>query len=110
MPIISKVFEKEIFNQLYSYLKHNSILSEFQSRFRPLHSTVSAFIQMCDNWFEIMDNGKLTAKEVVFLDIRKAFDSIDHSILLEKVEYYRVTDRELMWLSPILWPDNNNVS
>ena len=51
-----------------------------------------------------MDNGKLTAKEVVFLDIRKAFDSIDHSILLEKVEYYRVTDRELMWLSPILWP------
>ena len=57
-----------------------------------------------------MDNGKLTAREVVFLDIRKAFDSIDHSILLEKVEYYRVTDRELIWLSPILWPDNNNVS
>ena len=49
---------------------------------------------MCDKRFENMDNGKLT--RVVFLDIRKAFDSIDHSIL-EKVEYYRVSGRELMW-------------
>ena len=40
---------------------------------------------MCDKRFENMDNGKLT--RVLFLDIRKAFDSIDHSILLEKVEY-----------------------
>jgi hypothetical protein len=41
---------------------------------------------MCDNWYESMDNGKLTG--VVFLDIRKAFDSIDHVILLEKLAFY----------------------
>ena len=41
-----------------------------------------------------MDKGKLTG--VVFLDIRKAFDSLDHSILLEKVTFYGVADRELM--------------
>ena len=44
LPIISKVYEKEVFNQLYRYLKDNSILSEFQSGVRPLHSTVSALI------------------------------------------------------------------
>ena len=43
LSVISKVFEEEIFNQLYRYLKENSI-PEFQSGFRPLHSTVSALI------------------------------------------------------------------
>ena len=81
--------------QLYHYLKVNSILSKFQSGFRSLHSTVSALIQMCDDWSDSMDKGKLTG--VVFLDIRKAFDSVDHSILLEKVQFYIVADRELMW-------------
>ena len=50
---------------------------------------------MCDDWSDNVDKGKLTG--VVFLDIRKAFDSVDHSILLEKVQFYGVADRELMW-------------
>ena len=50
---------------------------------------------MCDDWSDNMDKGKLTG--VVFLNIRKAFDSVDHSILLEKVQFYGVADRELMW-------------
>ena len=69
LQIISKVFEKDVFQQLYYYLKLNSTLSKFQSGFRPLHSNVSALIQMCDDWSENMDKGKLTG--VVFLDIRK---------------------------------------
>lgn len=59
---------------------------------------------MCDNWFENMDNGNLTG--VVFLDIRKAFDLIDHSILLEKFEFYGDSERELTWFKSYL-PDNN---
>ena len=59
---------------------------------------------MCDNWFENMDNGNLTG--VVFLDIRKAFDLIDHSVLLENFEFYGDSERELTWFKSYL-PDNN---
>ncbi len=74
LPIVSKVFEREVFNQVYRYLSENSLLSRFQSGFRPKHSTLSALIQMCDDWLQNMDNGNLNC--VVFLDVRKAFDSI----------------------------------
>ena len=55
---------------------------------------------MCDDCCDSMDKGKFTG--VLFLDIRKAFDSADHSILLEKVQFYGVADRELMWLKSYL--------
>ena len=105
LPIISKVFEKEVFQQLYHYLKVSSILSKFRSGFRPLHSTVSVLIQICDDWSDSMDKGKLTG--VVFIYIRnKAFDSVDHSILLEKVQFYGVSDRELMQFKSYLTARN----
>ena len=80
IPIISKLFEKEVFGQFYQYLIDNSLLSRFQSGFRPKHSTLSLLIEMSDIWFENMDNGKITG--LISVDIRKAFDSIDHKILL----------------------------
>ena len=67
LPIISKIFEQEIFQQLYKYMNENS--SKFQSGFRPGYSTLSALIQMCDAWFNNMDNGELTG--AVFLGIQK---------------------------------------
>ena len=55
---------------------------------------------MGDDWSDNMDKGKLTG--VVFLDIPKAFHSVDHSILLEKVQFNGVADREMMWLKSYL--------
>jgi hypothetical protein len=48
LPIISKVFEREVFNQIYRFLNENSLILKFQSGFRPKHGTVAALIQMCD--------------------------------------------------------------
>ena len=101
LPVVSKVFEKEVFRQLYSYLTENSLLSKFQSGFRPKHSTVTALIQMCDEWLENMDNGKLNG--VVFLDIKKAFDSINNHILLNRMtELLRIFGMELKWFESYL--------
>ena len=95
-PVVSKVFEREVFNQVYRYLSENSLLSRFQSEFRPKHSTLSALIQMCDDWLQNMDNGNLNC--VVFLDVQKAFDSVNHEILLNKMhEYFGMSGTQLKW-------------
>ena len=88
LPIISEIFEQEIFQQLYKCMNENDIISKFQSGFWPGYSTLSALIQMCDAWFNNMDDGESTG--VVFLDIQKAFDSIDHNILLDKLKFYGI--------------------
>ena len=107
---MSKVFEREVFRQLYSYLTENSLLSKFQSAFCLKHSTATALIQMCVEWLDNvvsargyinMDNGKLNG--VVFLDIKKAFDSINHHILLNKMnEQFGIFGMELKWFESYL--------
>ena len=77
------------------------MLSKFQSGFHPKHSTVTALIQMCDKWLENMDNGKL--KGVIFLDIKKAFNSINHGILLNKMKIrFGISSIELKWFESYL--------
>lgn len=101
LPVVSKLFEKEIFGQFYQYLINNSLLSRFQSGFRPKHSTLSLLIQMNDKWLENMDNGELTG--LISVDIRKAFDSIDHKILLRKMqEQFGIQGLELNWFQSYL--------
>ncbi len=67
------------------------------------HGTVTALIQMCDQWLTDMDNGKING--VVFLDLYKAFDSINHEILLRKLKHqfgiYDV-DIDLKWFESYL--------
>jgi hypothetical protein len=51
LPIISKIFERCVFNQVYTYLNENTLLSKYQAGFRPKNSTLSALIQMCDDCY-----------------------------------------------------------
>ncbi len=105
LPIVSKVFEREVFRQLYAYLSNNSLLSKFPSGFQPKHSTLSALIQMCDDLLKNMDNGEINC--VVFLDVRKAFDSINHEILIDKMRnLFGIIGIQLKWFESYL---NNRV-
>ena len=86
LSVVAKLFEKAIFNQAYKYLDDNNILTKFQSGFRPLHSTLTALLDTTDNWYLNIDNGLTNA--ILFIDLKKAFDTIDHEILLSKLQLY----------------------
>ena len=76
IPVVAKVFEKVIYDQLYKFLNDNKLLSNCQSGFRSLHSTVTALLKATDDWRLNIDNSLING--VVFLDLKKAFDSANH--------------------------------
>ena len=79
---ISKTFEKVVFNQVYEYFTNNDLLYNSQYGFRKLHSTEYASLEMADRISQYLDVGKLPI--TVYLDLSKAFDTINHEILLKK--------------------------
>ena len=65
-----------------TFLTNEDIISNHQSGFRSLHSTVTALLETTNNWAFNIDRGNVNA--VVFLDLKKAFDTVDHDILYQK--------------------------
>lgn len=104
LPIVSKIIEKIIFNQLYEYLTTNNLLAESQHGFRPQHSTVTALLEATNNSYLNIANGLLN--EALFLDLKKAFDTVNHEILLRKLQSYGVDLHSLRWLNPIYQIEN----
>ena len=90
---ISKIFERHISNQLQHFFKTTNILHETQSGFREQHSCHTALTRLIDTWLKEIDNGKYVG--AVFLDLRKAFDLVDHRILLHKLKLYHFSKRSI---------------
>ena len=86
LPIFSKVLERVIYNRLMSYVDKLHILSENQFGFRRNHSTYLALLQLYNKISSAIDQNEFTIW--VFLDLSKAFDTVDHDILLEKLQHY----------------------
>ena len=100
IPTIARGFEKLICNQLYQYFVNNELLSNQQFGFWSLHSTALAFSKVTNQWLLSLDKGCMNS--VVFLDIKKAFDTLDHQILSDKLRCYGIHDGELTFFKSYL--------
>ena len=97
---MSKVFERAAYNQLYNYFKINNLFHNNQYGFRDLHSTELASLELIDRILNDLDdkNNPIT----VYMDLSKAFDTLDHKILLHKLKYYGVGGAALSWFNSYL--------
>ena len=88
LPAVSKIIEKVIYNQVYNYFENHNVLYEHQYGFRKQHSTEHAVIELVDRTTIALDKDETPIN--IFLDLSKALDTLDHNILLNKLNYYGI--------------------
>ncbi|XP_016116988.1 LOW QUALITY PROTEIN: RNA-directed DNA polymerase from mobile element jockey-like [Sinocyclocheilus grahami] len=109
IPFIGKIIEKVVFNQLNKYLNSNGCLDNFQSGFRPHHSTETALIKIINDICLNVDSGKISM--LVLLDLSDAFDTVDHNILLERLKnWVGLSGMVIKWFRSYLEGRGNYVS
>ena len=88
-----------MYSRLYNFLRANDILYSFQSGFMKNHSTCFALIDVIDNIYPHLDNHNIVLG--LYLDLQKAFDTIDRDILLSKLYNYRIRGIVYNWEEPV---------
>ena len=96
----SKVLEQLIYNQLYLFLEKNDIIYKYQFGFGKGYSTEQAILEITDNLNSAIDNKQITCG--LFLDFPKAFDTVNHDILLSKLYTYGIRGTPFKWFESYL--------
>ena len=97
---INKIFEKLAYSRLYSFLNLYNCIYELQFGFRAKHSNIHALINLTEMIREALDNSNFACG--IFIDLQKAFDTVDHQILLRKMEYYGIRGIANKWFKSYL--------
>ena len=100
LPVLSKILERVVFFQISQYMESNGLLHPNHHGFRSSHSTSTCIIQMYDKWLEALENQMFTG--VCFLDLSAAFDTVDHSLLVQKLVHYGFDQQSQNWIKSYL--------
>ena len=95
LPACRKILEKHVKEHLSNYLESIHLLYSHQSGFCPGHSTASLLLYCTECWFKALDYRQYVA--VLYLDVSKAFDTVNHSLLLYKFQHLGLSDSSLSW-------------
>ena len=98
--IVAKILEKIISEQLKDFLDSNCILNNFQSGFRKQHSTVTAALKVFNDLIEALDLKKVCV--ALFIDLSKAFDTVDHKILITIFRKIGISNQASTWFADYL--------
>ena len=95
LPVFSKIFERISYNRLYSFITQNNLLYKYQFGFKKHYGTNSALILLIDKIMNSLNNGDIVLG--LFLDFSKAFDCVNHEILIRKMSKYGIRGLCLDW-------------
>ena len=108
LPVFSKILERIMYNRVYSHLNKYKLLYNKQFGFQNNNSTEHAIIQLINDISNAFDKGEFTLG--VFMDLSKAFDTVDHAILQEKLKYYGIKSNTLNWFKSYLYDRKQFIS
>ena len=100
LSIFDKIIEKLMHKRLYKFLEDHNILYNKEFGFRKKNSTIFSLIEITEKIKESIDKGKFGCG--IFIDLRKAFDTVNHNILLNKLDHYGIRGIELNWFESYL--------
>ena len=100
LPVLSKIIEKRVLKRMISFIDSSHILNRSQYGFRANHDYIDAVSVLTSNVLQAMDNNMITI--AIMVDISKAFDNLDHKILLDKLSHYGFRGCSLQWFSSFL--------
>lgn len=101
LPVISKILERCVYKQLIEHLESHNLLSPQQYGFRKKRSTETASVMFLDDIHRAMDSGKITG--ALFIDLSKAFDTVSHYSILDKLPGYGISGKEYEWFVDYLF-------